>query len=558
MRIICDWEPLGLCLVKAGSSTETIFGFSEFLSGFALLVIVYTITDFKYKFRVSVAPINLNIMTFIFIIFIGMGTLLSQLWVAKEWPTFVWNFSQVVWQSIFAFLFLFIISLWIWFAFISPPKFSKNNYKIFSKKVYRAVLRGDVYELNVISEELNYSLPMLIHHSNNRNKDNIDKHDISLYAEDMVLLLANRRFCKSLAISSPSTILCIFDTLSKSNVVNSSSISILIANLSSELITNKESQLYHEDEGYKSGLLGYIKPLSKSVYGNFRLVEDLSSKGRSPFDVDYKVKDNWDDEQLKVFCQAVTICFESYIEQGCWYQHSFTLYRAFDDIKGFIPNLYELNGSNISLLNSQIINKFQVILDFLRGLIDVIDGQNNAPICFQLRNKSLQSQDMYCKIATLYTECIHAAAYVSNPVDTCWFIQHNLVWSELFDNNNEQSKAQKIIMHKVRRNVYDNILKFGQYPNYRTARYIGFCLNVLWIKSHVVHKKDIGWALRKVVVAWVKQNYLTLFETNRVIAEACLHGGLSFDEEKKAIIKTFQSFTPGKLSEDYFYLINEQ
>lgn len=367
MNNICNLDLLGLCFVESGSSTETIFGFSEFLAGFALLVIVYTITDFRYKFRVSVAPINLKIITFILIIFIGIGTLVSQLWVAEKWYTVSWNLSQAIWQGIFAFLFLLIITLWMWFAFILPPRFDNFNYRKFSHQIYKTVLRGNLNELDILSDELFSSLPVIIKYANEVNKES-DNKEINLYANDMVLLLANRRFCKSLAVNSPSTVLRIFSELSKINIINSSCISILTSNLSSELISNKESQLYHEDEGYYSGLLGYVKPLNSSVYGDYNLVEKLSNQGRSVLDINYKMKMCWDHEQLNIYCQAVLICFESYLKQDKWYQHSFSLYRAISDIKSSIPNLHELNDRQVDFINDNVVNRFQVILDFSKKI----------------------------------------------------------------------------------------------------------------------------------------------------------------------------------------------
>lgn len=45
----------------------SIFGFAEYISALALLVIVYTIADVRYQFRIAVAPIPLFKLTFILI-----------------------------------------------------------------------------------------------------------------------------------------------------------------------------------------------------------------------------------------------------------------------------------------------------------------------------------------------------------------------------------------------------------------------------------------------------------------------------------------------------------
>lgn len=47
------------CLVPLDASTPKIFGFSEFLTGLALMVIVWTLSDVRYHFRIRTAPIPL-------------------------------------------------------------------------------------------------------------------------------------------------------------------------------------------------------------------------------------------------------------------------------------------------------------------------------------------------------------------------------------------------------------------------------------------------------------------------------------------------------------------
>ena len=65
---------------------SSVFGFAEFISALALLVIVYTISDIRYKFRIHIAPLPLFTITYISIAGIGIGTLLLDVWSASQWP----------------------------------------------------------------------------------------------------------------------------------------------------------------------------------------------------------------------------------------------------------------------------------------------------------------------------------------------------------------------------------------------------------------------------------------------------------------------------------------
>src|SRR5690606_3122235 len=92
-------------------------------------------------------------------------------------------------------------------------------------------------------------------------------------------------------------------------------------------IENPDSFLYHEDEGYLTGLLGYWKPISQAVFGNYR----MASAVESLFDGDYRSRRRWSADQWKAYNRAVLITVKSYVETEFW-NHSSILARAFRDI----------------------------------------------------------------------------------------------------------------------------------------------------------------------------------------------------------------------------------
>src|SRR5436190_2096302 len=75
---VCDL--LGLCRVAAVPPSNKIFGFAEFVQAFALLVLVYTMSDVRYRFRAATAPIPIWAITFWLCGIIGFGTILTDLW----------------------------------------------------------------------------------------------------------------------------------------------------------------------------------------------------------------------------------------------------------------------------------------------------------------------------------------------------------------------------------------------------------------------------------------------------------------------------------------------
>ncbi|MGL4746807.1 MAG: hypothetical protein ACRCYF_03595 [Shewanella sp.] len=86
---------------------------------------------------------------------------------------------------------------------------------------------------------------------------------------------------------------------------------------------------------------------------------------------------------------------------------------------------------------------------------------------------------------------------------------------------------------------------------------MGFCINVLWIKSHLNPRDDNGFALRKAMIKWLRVNYLKLRKEEAILADACLMDGIGFDEDKQAIYKTYRSRPGRPAPKEYFYLIEK-
>lgn len=97
----CQTTLLGFCLTRPPvESGLAIFGFSEFLTALALLVLVFTSSDFLYQFRISVAAIPVRSISFMATVLIGIGTLLTDLWFAERWYSLPFGVSRPVLQGI--------------------------------------------------------------------------------------------------------------------------------------------------------------------------------------------------------------------------------------------------------------------------------------------------------------------------------------------------------------------------------------------------------------------------------------------------------------------------
>jgi len=512
----------------------SIFGYAEFISALALLVIVYTVAGIQYHFRIAIAFIPLFKLTYISIAIIGFGTLLINFWFSHVWYLPVNQQLNIFLQVIFGAWFLALALIWINFAFISPPKFSKSNYKRFHDELYKIVLRGSDDDLKIIASEIGRSAKSIICLSNGRkSRRNDSKLDVCDYAKNILLLIGNRKFCRNIIASSPNTAMAFFNAMAEEANFDSP-IRQFSVNISTEAIINKDSILYHEDEGYHSGLLGYVKPFSKLIYGNYSLVERLAIDNGSPLDVDYKISSLWDADQLKVYCRLVLITLESYLKENRWPQHSFSLARALGYIQNSCLDIYKLNESDLDCLSLDIFKRLDVIVDFIKKGISILEKSGVHSTKLRLRN---DQKDIYDLFADVMHKIIFSAALVEKPPNTCWWIQHNTVWNGFFTFQNNQT--WKIIRFKLRRLIYDEISKLNEFPNFRSSKILAYCLNVMGL---ILRKEKISvsyYPLHYVIIDWTKKNYLKLLSIQPDVAKSCLLGWISFEADKSRLVKTY-------------------
>lgn len=555
------------CFVAPSNVLEkSIFSFPEFISALALLVIIYKVTDIRYRFRVAIAPLPLFQLTYYLIGIIGFGTLLTDIWLKERWLVPKSFISQSVWQGLLGGFFLLLAMTWIYYAFIKPPIFCKKNYRKFAQELYRIILKGSDAEISVIANELVRSAESLV----KRSRENRPKHrkkqdekeeeeykpNVGDYAHDVLLLIGNRKLCRHIIISSPVTAIAFFDSMVTNNKYNLP-IGQFAKNVSTEAILNKDSILYHEDEGYASGLLGYLKPFSQAVYGNYRLVEELGKNFGSPLDIHYEVVWSWDASQLETYCRVALMTLQNYIVTGNWNHRSSALYRAIENVQHSCRDVYKLNDIDSDYYSSDAFKRLQATVNFAKETINIINRGENLPSTKLRADDHLINWDFYDYIANFMFEIIFSVTSVKAPPDKCWTIHHNTVWDGFFGLIHEE-KAWKIIHFKLRRLLYNEILRLEKYPNYKSSKILGFCLNVmgLTIQKKESHYNSI-YPLHKVVLEWTRNNYLHLRSIHKKVAESCLIGSLSFDQESNRLVFTYAEGLSLEAPKDYLELFSK-
>lgn len=538
---------IGICLISLDADGPKLFGFSEFLAGLALMVLAWTIADVRYHFRIKTAPIPLQGLTFGVVAAVGVLALLTDLWRAEEWLVPQGRLlTPSSWQAILAGLFLLTFLTWTWFAFIRPPIFGKRNAKHFAQALYRYVLKGSASELAVIADELTYSAKALVFYATDRgeikNYRREDPNDaqahvptkVEAYANDLLLLIADKRLCRVIIESSPVTALVLFQEMGETKKYGIQ-VEIFAKNIVNEALVNKNSFLYHEAEGYESGLIGYHKPLSQAIFANYHMVETIGTL----LDPDISRKWKWDADQWEAYCRVVLITLRDYVDKQFW-NHSFVLYRAKGYIENATPDLYKLNEIT-NIWGSDALARLRVVVNFIKETINILDGKD---VRKHVRRRIREShghprETFFDHIASMIFEIIFAASAVKSPKDECWSVQHNSVWGDLFNFHNLDSPAGKLVKFKVRRLLYDEIKEMERFPNFKGARILGFCLNVMGLGYQKMDHNNDSRALHKAILSWTKKNYAWLHTYNPRIAAACLVDGITYDAENLRLVKTY-------------------
>lgn len=551
----CLHTYFSICLTPAsGQANAGFFGFAEFIEAFALLAIVFMIADVQYRFRISVSPLPLPRITFWAIGVIGFGSLATDLWVAQGWlVVYVPYMTFGVIQGLFAAGFLATAMAWLYFAFLKPPIFSKWNAKRYGEVLFNYLLRGSDSELPVIAIEVSRSADKLIEiFANHRAEFQVQRQkqergektdpNPGHYASDIMRMIGNRKFCRHVVASSPGTAIRLFKAAANKKIYNAP-IGQFAKNVSTEAILNSDSNLYHEDSRYQSGLFGDLKPFTQAIYGSYRLVEGLGIKFHSsPLDVDFELTD-WTAPQLEAYARAVLTTCADRLSKGGWYEHSYSLTRAFDKFKHACWDVYRLDGVEDG--DPDIRERLRVCVRFVTDLIDLLEDHEEKVIIKYLKpNEKRIGRDIYDQVAELMSEIIYNTSGITKPWWPCWHIQRNIVWTNFFDRFSD-SETHRVITFKLRRLIYDEIIEFDKYTDlksFKAARYLGICLNCMGLKlgDKTLRNRSTE-PLKKAVLRWVKKNYLSLHKSNPTVAEACLMGSITYDAENLQLVLTYAS-----------------
>ena len=532
-----------LCFVPLVEPSPGIFGLQQFVPGLALMAVAWTTADARYRFRVMSAAVPVRTVTFAVLAAVGPLTLLTSLWHAQHWLVPRGDLlTPATWQAILGGAFIGTFFLWAWVAFVRPPVFGPSNAKNYHRAFYLSVLRGA--DLPEVVFELGGSVSRLVRFATDNEErrrragrrassDDQKVSDVEVYANQILLLMADRKVCRTIVSSSPTTAILLFQELSRTKRFGVP-VDILSRNLVSEALKNPDSFLFAEAEGYETGLLGFHKPLTQAMFSDFALVEGVGSL----LELDWRQARDLDPEQWKAYCRAFLVSFSAYVE-GKGHEHSVVIYGALQTLQNATSNLHKLDGKSEEWDGADW-EALRVVVRFVEDALKALN-RLGRPVDVSLRRRSLGSPlyDIYDALADLLVKLIWDTSAIKSPANLCWSIQRNSLWAEIFGYEDRNGPAAQIVKRKLMAQIYHEINELKAFPNFKGARYLAFCLNVMGLELNQEPAHRDSYPLQRAVLRWTKRNYALLRQRNSEVAAKCLAAGMSFEPEHMRIVKCY-------------------
>lgn len=523
-------------LTPIDASAPKFFGFSEFLTSLALMVLAWTTTDVRYRFRIDCAPIPLKGITFGVVVIVGMLTLLTDLWRAEKWlfPTSI-PLTIGCWQAIMGGALLLTFLVWAGFAFLFPAIYSKCNSEKFYHTLYLYIMNGSPNELAVIADEIIYSIKNIIHYATDKNTEPNHKNkkilDAAKYANNILTLIASRKFCRAVINNSNTTALMLFQEILRTKKYHIP-IGFFTNSLVCEAIENENSFLYQETNSTDSGLIGFHKPLSQALFSNYEMTNEIETT----LTLETLDGNKWNNRQLEAYLRIVLITLESFTPEkhGTF---SSVLSHALWNIIRSTDNIYTINSpQNYPEQNTQF-ERFRIVGKFIDdGIISINKKILPEHIDSHIDTESIKHNiDIYGHISILMFNLIMKTSNITHPYWRTKLEVEIMSHASLFKLEKERN-AKMVVQRKFTRLLLNNMNKLKKESIHEPARIVNTLLSIIATSTleDIDNVRDS--LLSRLVVRWVKNNYDFIYMRNREIAEQCLGENMEYDRETSGSI----------------------
>lgn len=529
---------MNICIELApiDASAPKFFGFSEFLTSLALMVLAWTTSDVRYRFRIDCAPIPLKGITFWVVVIFGTLTLLTDLWRAEQW--FVLTSIPLTigsWQALMGGALLLTYFLWVWFSFLAPATYGKKNPDKFYQNLYVRVINGSQNELTTMAQEITYFIESIIRYAKNApNEENKKEYKVAVFANRILLLIAEKKFCQAIINGSNTTALVIVEEILRTKKYDIP-ISLFINNFVCESIENKNSFLYKETNMIDSGIIGYDKPLSQALFSNYEMAKEIETT------LTLRPLENhkWDNDQWKAYLRIVSITLEGF-KPEIHGSSSKVISRALWRITRSTNNIHTLNSEQTYSDENEQFERVKLVTKFIKDCINDLSKKNtpaNTSPHIDTEDGT-RNTDIYEQISRLMLGLILDVSRITNPK---WIekLEGEIISQKIFFYAPNRNKVEKIIHGKFIRLFYINVEASKSTSFNQPVMMTRFLLDLTALIELARDEDMMKSNSHRLAVRWIKNNYSLIHKNNREIAELCLGENMIYDKENCRIVKTY-------------------
>ena len=529
---------MNICIELApiDASAPKFFGFSEFLTSLALMVLAWTTSDVRYRFRIDCAPIPLKGITFWVVVIFGTLTLLTDLWRAEQW--FVLTSIPLTigsWQALMGGALLLTYFLWVWFSSLAPATYGKKNPDKFYQNLYVRVINGSQNELTTMAQEITYSIESIIRYAKNApNEENKKEYKVAVFANRILLLIAEKKFCQAIINGSNTTALVIVEEILRTKKYDIP-ISLFINNFVCESIENKNSFLYKETNMIDSGIIGYDKPLSQALFSNYEMAKEIETT------LTLRPLENhkWDNDQWKAYLRIVSITLEGF-KPEIHGSSSKVISRALWRITRSTNNIHTLNSEQTYSDENEQFERVKLVTKFIKDCINDLSKKNtpaNTSPHIDTEDGT-RNTDIYEQISRLMLGLILDVSRITNPK---WIekLEGEIISQKIFFYAPNRNKVEKIIHGKFIRLFYINVEASKSTSFNQPVMMTRFLLDLTALIELARDEDMMKSNSHRLAVRWIKNNYSLIHKNNREIAELCLGENMIYDKENCRIVKTY-------------------
>lgn len=547
---VCNFIWLGICFEPAASgASDPIFGIADFLATVAIFVVAYGLSEPRYKFRAAASTLADTHLLFGATLVSGVILLVSSVWFSLELPIPVKLNNPLIFQATIAGLLIAVLAFWMFRTFVKPPRFSRRNAIPFSRQVYFSITDGDEAKLLAAAHEIGRSAEILVREASrldvrrNLIKGGFEDYrpETSQIAYDILGLLGDRRFCRIVAQKSPWVAAEIFRTAAEDGI-DVRPLVPFARNVSDEFFLDENSAIHHEGDGYYSGLIGHLKPITTAFFGNSDLIERLARHNGSPLELMWLSHGLWKIASWETYSRVALLYLRDSLKKGQGAYVNFGLSQIFSGYEHICNDIHRVDEmTDRDYYQSLEFQKFQNAIDFIRDIIALLDKNKvfgaRQP---EMRHDRPDMDNIYNQLAKLALELMGGAGSVLTSDFRGWTVQHNTLWVNLM-REYEESPARAVFRARLQRLIWTEISQMERMPNYGGARILAVCLNTMGFRLDIkVHKPVATRALKRMVLTWVRTNFLTLHREYPDVARACIGGTITFDQENGRLVKTYR------------------